>query len=310
MEIMPITEIAGFKIGHATDPIAKTGCTAILCLEGAVAGVDVRGGGPATRETDALRPQNIVDKIHCVMLSGGSAYGLDACSGAMAYLEELGAGFPTQGGVVPIVCGACLYDLTVGNGKVRPDKAMGYAACMASEKPMDKLEGAVGAGTGATVGKLLGSAFCMPSGIGTYAVRVGDLEVGAIVAVNALGDILDADSGQILAGLLTTDHKGFRDAYQTMCQMLEAPDNPFVSNTTIGCILTNAKIDKVQANKIAQVAHNGYARTIRPVHTAGDGDAIFVMAKGDVPINTDALATIAADVMARAVNRAVEAVRA
>ncbi|MDF3000618.1 MAG: peptidase family, partial [Bacillota bacterium] len=291
------------KVGHAQDLKGATGCTVILCEKGAWAGVDVRGGGPASRETELLKPVNMVEQIHAVMLSGGSAYGLDAGSGAMAYLEENHVGFDVGVGVVPIVCGASLFDLVVGDSKSRPDKAMGYEACQnAGTGPVK--EGNVGAGTGASVGKFQGIANMMKSGLGTYAVQIGSLKVGAIVAVNALGDVVDVDSGKRIAGLLNEDLTALSNTEETMYAQYAEDKNVFSGNTTIGCIVTNAKLSKTQANKLASIAHNGFARAIRPVHTMADGDTIFVMATGEVEVMPDAVGALATDVMARAINRA------
>lgn len=303
-----ITDIKGIKIGHAQNTEGGTGCTVIICEAGATAGVDVRGGGPASRETELLRPVNLVEQIHAVMLSGGSAYGLDAGSGAMNYLEEKGVGFDVGVGVVPIVCGASLFDLVVGDPKCRPDAAMGYEACKnaTSEPPA---EGNVGAGTGATVGKFLGIERMMKSGLGTYAMQIGDLIVGAIVAVNALGDIVDVDSGERLAGILTADGSGLSNTEEMMYAEYSNSRNVFSGNTTLGCIVTNGKMTKPQATKIASIAHNGYARAIRPVHTMVDGDTIFVLSTGEVEVQLDAVGALAAEVMARAINRATREAR-
>ncbi|NLY08580.1 MAG: P1 family peptidase [Tissierellia bacterium] len=304
MNQINIQEIDGFNIGHYTDNIGATGCTAIICKEGAIAGVDVRGGGPASRETELLKSTNMVDKIHCVMLSGGSAFGLDAGSGAMEYLEERNIGFNVGVGVVPIVCGASLFDLVVGDPKARPDKQMGYKACVNSENNMLE-EGNVGAGTGATVGKYLGIDYMMKSGLGTYALQNGNLKVGALVAVNALGDVIDIDTGEIIAGLLTENKAGFRNTFNVMMDHIEVGKNVFSGNTTLGCIITNAKLTKTQANRIATVAHNGFAKAINPVHTSVDGDTIFVLSYGDLAVDVDALGALSAEVMAKAINRAV-----
>lgn len=303
MKEVNITDIRGIRIGHAQSKEGGTGCTVVLCEAGAVAGVDVRGGGPASRETELLRPVNLVQTIHAVMLSGGSAYGLDAGSGAMRYLEEKAVGFDVGVGVVPIVCGASLFDLVVGDPKCRPDAAMGYEACKnaGSEPPA---EGNVGAGTGATVGKFLGVGRMMKSGLGTYAVRIGDLIVGAIVAVNALGDIVDVDNGRRIAGLLTEDGAEIGNTEEALYAEFDGSRNVFSGNTTIGCIVTNAVLTKTQATKIASIAHNGFARAIRPVHTMADGDTIFVLATGEVDVQLDAVGALATDVMARAINRA------
>jgi L-aminopeptidase/D-esterase-like protein len=237
------------------------------------------------------------------MLSGGSAYGLDAGAGAMQFLEENNVGFDVGVGVVPIVCGASLFDLVVGDPKCRPDKAMGYEACKnAGEGPV--AEGNVGAGTGATVGKFQGMAHMMKSGLGTYAVQIGELQVAAIVAVNALGDVVDVDTGKRIAGLLNEDNSKLSNTEETMYAQYAEDKNVFSGNTTIGCIVTNAKLTKSQANKLASIAHNGFARAIRPVHTMADGDTIFVLATGEVDVMPDAVGALATDVMGRAVNRA------
>lgn len=306
MREISITDVKGIKIGHAQSIEGGTGCTVILCEDGAYAGVDVRGGGPASRETELLKPVNLVEQIHAVMLSGGSAYGLDAGSGAMQYLEEKGKGFDVGVGVVPIVCGASLFDLVVGDPKCRPDKAMGYEACIkaSSDKPA---EGNIGAGTGATVGKFLGMDYMMKSGLGTYALQIGDLIVGAIVAVNALGDVIDVDSGKRLAGILNKEKSAVYDTEKTMYEEYDKNRNVFSGNTTIGCIVTNARLSKTQANKVASIAHNGFARAIRPVHTMADGDTIFVLATGEAEVMPDAVGALSAEVMAKAINRAVMA---
>lgn len=299
-----ISEIKGVKVGHAQDAAGGTGCTAILCEKGAFAGVDVRGGGPATRETELLKPVNMVQQIHCVMLSGGSAYGLAAGDGAMKYLEEQNAGFDVGVGVVPIVCGASLFDLVVGDPGCRPDREMGYAACAAAGQS-EPDEGNVGAGTGASVGKFLGPDRMMKSGLGIYGVQIGDVQCAAVVAVNALGDVLDYDTGEIIAGILSEDKKSLASTKDIMYEEIGKARDVFSGNTTIGCIVTNAKLTKDQANKLSTIAHNGYAKTISPVHTSADGDTIFVMATGEVEVGPDALGALATEVMGRAINRAV-----
>jgi L-aminopeptidase/D-esterase-like protein len=303
-----INEIEGFKIGNAQDEKGATGCTVVICERGAAAGVDVRGHAPATRETELLRPVSTVERIHAVMLSGGSAFGLDACSGAMAFLEERGIGFDVRVALVPIVCGASLFDLVVGDPKARPDRNMGYAAC--ENAGIDELaEGNVGAGTGATVGKYLGPARMMKSGLGVYALRVGDLKCGAVVAVNALGDVFDADTGRQTAGLLSEDGTALCSTEEFMYREAGEQRDVFAGNTTIGCVITNAKLTKTQTNSLASVTHNGFARAIRPVHTSADGDAIFAMAAGEVAASPDALGALASLVMARAVTRAARAAK-
>ncbi|QHI73671.1 P1 family peptidase [Aminipila terrae] len=304
MKEISINQIEGIRVGHAQSLEGGTGCTAIICDKGAWAGVDVRGGGPATRETDLLKSENMVQQIHCVMLSGGSAYGLDACSGAMAYLEKQKIGFDVGVGVVPIVCGASLFDLIVGDSTCRPDKDMGYAACVASERNNPE-QGNVGAGTGATVGKYLGINRLMKSGLGIYAVQAGEIQCAAVVAVNALGDILDIDTGERIAGILTEDKASLANTEEIMLSEISAPRNVFNGNTTIGCLITNARLSKPQANKLASICHNGYARAIRPVHTSADGDSIFVMATGEAEVAPDSLGALATHVMAKAINNAV-----
>lgn len=303
MKQIQINEINGFFIGNAQDEKGATGCTAILCKKGAVAGVDVRGGSPASRETELLRPVNTVEQIHCVMLSGGSAFGLAAGDGAMTYLEEQGVGFDVGIGRVPIVCGASLFDLQIGDFHTRPDKAMGYAACQNAEKNQPQ-EGNVGAGTGATVGKLHGMEGMMKSGLGIYAAQVGAVQVGAVVAVNALGDVMDYDTKEILAGLLKEDKTGFADTVKTLYEEMEDTRSLWNGNTTIGCVITNARLTKSQCNKLASIAQNGFAQAIRPVHTTADGDTVFVLSGGEVEANVDALGALMTECVARAINRA------
>lgn len=298
-----ITQIADIAIGQAENLAGGTGCTVILCEKGASAGVDVRGGAPASRETELLKPLNTVEVVHAVVLSGGSAYGLDAAAGVMAYLEEKGVGFDMQVAVVPIVCGASLFDLQIGDAKCRPDKAMGYAACCNAGGPLR--QGNVGAGTGATVGKLLGPERMMKSGLGAYALQIGDLQVGAIVAVNAMGDVRDITNGTLLAGLLNEDKTAVTSTVEALCQQYARQEEILGGNTTLGCIVTNARLNKCQANKVATIAHNGFAKAIEPVHTSADGDTIFTLATGKVDAQPDAVGVLAAETMARAINQAV-----
>lgn len=302
---IPISAISAFRIGHAQDAAHATGCTAILCEQGAWAGVDVRGGSPASRETELLRPVNTVQQIHCVMLSGGSAFGLEAGDGAMQFLEERGAGFDTGFGRVPIVCGASLFDLALVSGAVRPDKAMGRAACQDALSGREPGEGNAGAGTGATVGKLLGPARAMKSGLGIYAAQIGEVQCGAVTAVNALGDVVDYDTRKPLAGLLTEDQTGLDSTVQALYREIGRSRSPWGGNTTISCVITNARLDKCQCGKLASIAHNGLAQTIRPVHTTADGDTVFLMASGEVEAGVDALGALVAECTARSVNRAV-----
>jgi L-aminopeptidase/D-esterase-like protein len=265
-----ITDVDGIKVGHFTEMRRPTGCTVILYERGAVAGVDVRGSAPGTRETDLLKPANLVDKVNAIVLSGGSAFGLDSATGVMRYLEEHDAGYPTVAGKVPIVPAAILYDLNVGDGKIRPNADAGYRACTnAKSGPVE--EGSVGAGTGATIGKI-GGGKPMKGGIGTSSIKLGNgLVVGAIVAVNCVGDVIDPKTGKIVAGARTPDGKSFLDimnAFRSGRGVAATPGQ----NTTIGVVATNARFDKTQMTKIAEMAHDGMARAINPTHTPSDGD--------------------------------------
>lgn len=304
MKEIRIEEIENIKIGSAQNEEAGTGCTVIICEKGAPAGLDVRGGGPASRESELLKPMAAAEVIHAVLLSGGSAFGLDAAGGVMEYLEERNIGFDVGITKVPLVCQSCLFDLGVGDYKVRPDKAMGYKACENAEKGNYR-DGNYGAGTGATVGKLYGKEFCMKSGIGSYAVQIGELKVGAIVAVNSLGDIYDWKNGKKVAGLLGKDKKTFLCTEDEVYKSYEVVKNKFVGNTTIGAVITNGKFQKTQLGKIAGMTHNGYARSIRPVHTTADGDSIYALSVGEVEADQDMVGTLAAQVMSEAILRAV-----
>ena len=309
MREIQLTEIEGFRIGHAQDEKGGTGCTVIICEKGAPAGVDVRGGGPASRETPLLNPVAACQGIHGILLSGGSAFGLDAAGGVMKYLEERTIGFDTGVTKVPLICQSCIFDLGVGDQNCRPDQAMAYAACVNSEKNAPS-QGNVGAGTGASVGKLAGAARAMKAGIGMYAVQVGSLQVGAVVVVNALGDVFDPDTGKQLAGLLNPERTDLASSEKLLYQMVEAQENLFTGNTTIGVVLTNGKFDKTQMNKLAAMAHNGYARTICPVNTSADGDSIYAMTNGQLEANLDVAGTLAARVVSQAVKQAVVSAKA
>jgi len=305
MKEINLNEIQGMKIGNAQNMNGPTGCTVVICEEGAAAGVDVRGGAPGTRETDLLNPVNLVDKIHAVMLSGGSAFGLDAASGAMQYLEERNIGFDVGVTKVPIVCSAVLFDLAIGDYKIRPDKAMGYDACVNSEINECR-QGNIGAGAGATVGKILGPEYAMKGGLGSYAVQVGELQVGAVIAVNCLGDVMDTSTGQIIAGVLNKEKSGFDDTEKIMISKYDEKKNLFSGNTTIGVVVTNGKFTKTEMNKIASMAHNGYGRTIRPAHSMADGDTIFTMATGRAEADINVVGLLAARVVEQAVINAVK----
>ena len=303
MKEIKLTDIKGVKVGQYENQEAATGCSVVIVENGATAGVDVRGGGPATRETDLLNPINMVQQIHAVMLSGGSAFGLDAASGAMQYLEEHGVGFDMSVARVPIVCGASLFDLSVGNPHIRPDKEMGYKACQDSENDLIK-EGNYGAGCGASVGKLLGFEHAMKGGIGTYGVQVGNVQVAGIVAVNACGNVIDYQTQEILAGV-NIDKKcvsASQIILDQMDQLRKLPDG----NTTIGCIVTNVKLTKSQCTKIAGMSHNGYAKSIDPVHTMSDGDTIFVLSTNEVDGMVDAVGILAVEVISKCIQRAIK----
>lgn len=303
-----ILEIKGIKIGQSENQAAGTGCTVFLSETGMRAGLDVRGGGPASRESELLNPLAAAQVIHAIVLAGGSAYGLGAADGVMKYLEEKGIGFEVGPSLkVPLVCQSDLFDLTVGDPYIRPDKAMGYDACLRAEEngTGNYRDGNFGAGCGATVGKFAGMDYCMKSGIGSYAVQIGELQVGAVVAANALGDIYDWKTGQKIAGLLAEDRRTFRSTEELMYASTEIVENKFTGNTTIGVIITNGKFEKASLCKIAGMAHDGYARSIRPVHTTADGDSIYAVSVGDVEADQDLTGVLAAEVMSEAIIRAV-----
>jgi L-aminopeptidase/D-esterase-like protein len=305
MKEILVNEIEGIKIGNAKNLKGPTGCTVVICEDGASAGVDVRGGSPGTRETDLLDPVNLVDKIHAVVLAGGSAFGLDAASGAMQYLEERNIGFDVRVTKVPIVCSAVLFDLAIGDHRIRPDKAMGYEACKNSEL-YECREGNEGAGAGATVGKILGPENSMKGGLGCYAIQVGELQVGAVIAVNCLGDVIDPSTGEIIAGALNEDKKTFANTEEIMISRYSEKKNLFSGNTTIGVVITNGKFTKPEMNKIASMAHNGYGRTMRPAHSIFDGDTIFTMSTGKIDADINVVGLLAARVVEQAVVRAVK----
>ena len=298
-----ITDIKNVRIGHAQDEQNATGCSVVICDKKAPCGIDMRGGGPASRETQLLDPTASNDGVNAVLLSGGSAYGLDAAGGVMQYLEKNGIGLKVGKSIVPIVVGSCIFDLNCVNNKIRPDATMGYLACVDSEKNINR-QGNVGAGTGATVGKLLGAKRSMKSGLGTYAVQVGRLQVGAIVVVNAIGDIFEMDSRKELAGLLNSDLTGMISSEKEAVKLLQLKSH-FVSNTTIAAIVTNADLDKSKMKKVAQLSSNGIARTIRPVNTSMDGDTVYALSCGNVTSSSDVVGTLGAHVLAKAIENAV-----
>jgi L-aminopeptidase/D-esterase-like protein len=303
-----ITDIQGIEVGHAQELAGGTGCTVVLCRRGAVPGVDTRGGAPATRETDCLRPENLVPVMHAAFLTGGSAYGLDCAGGIMRCLEEQGVGLATGAALVPIVAGAALNDLAFGDPRARPDAAMGYAACR-SVSSAETRQGNVGAGTGACIGRLTGNSLgMMKGGLGTASLRVGELVVGAIVAVNCNGDVIDPDTGRALAGTLTPDKRRIAGARNLLLAAAGGyKDWSPSTNTTIGVVATNAALTKAAATRVAMIAQDGYARTIQPVHTMGDGDVIFCMGAGSLEGDITRVGAIAAWVMARAIVNAVNA---
>lgn len=305
-----LTLVDGLKVGHHTLSERPTGCTVVIAEAGAVAGIDVRGGAPGTRETDLLSPTALVERVHAIVLSGGSAFGLDAASGVVRYLEQHGVGFKFGGATVPIVPAAILFDLGVGDAKIRPGADCGYqAAERATTGPVG--EGNVGAGAGATVGKMAGRARAMKGGIGTAALRLPNgIVVAALVAVNARGDIVDPSTAQVVAGMRTEDGTRLADVRKVLRDGLLPPPKPEpLEHTTIGVVATNARLTKTQATKLAQMAHDGLARAIVPSHTSSDGDALFGLATGarDVEVDLDTLGALGADATAEAVLRAVRA---
>lgn len=305
-----LTAVEGLKLGHFTLNERPTGCTVILAEDGAVGGVDVRGGAPGTRETDLLDPVNSVQHVHGVVLAGGSAFGLDAATGVVRYLEEQGRGFPVGDLVVPIVVGAILFDLNVGNApSVRPDADCGYAAA-ASASAAPPAEGNVGAGAGAVVGKLRGSDRAMKGGLGTSAIRLPNgLVVSAVVAVNAVGSVIDPSTGQVVAGVRTPDGTELDDPKALLRGTGATTSSDGATNTTIGVVATNATLTQAQATKVAQMAQDGLARAIYPAHTPWDGDTVFSLATGtlEAEVSTGVVGALAADVMAEAIVRAVKA---
>jgi L-aminopeptidase/D-esterase-like protein len=302
-----ITDVAGLRVGHFTDRRRPTGCTVLLCPQGATCGVDVRGAAPGTRETDLLRPDNLVEQVHALLLTGGSAFGLDAASGVMRWLEERGHGLVVGPAVVPIVPAAVLFDLWIGDHRIRPDAAAGYAACEAAghEPPA---QGSVGAGAGASVGKLFGIDRAMKGGIGTASLKVGALTVGALVAVNSSGDVIDPRDGRVIAGTRGADGRP-RSASRAIAAGEIPPRALPGMATTIGIVATDAQLSKAQCQKLASMAHNGLARSIDPVHTMADGDTLFALATGASgrPGEMSVLGVLAATVTARAVLNAVRA---
>lgn len=305
MKEISIKDIQGFAIGQAENREGGTGVTVVLCKEGAMGGLDVRGGGPASRESTLLDPLTAPKAINGVVLSGGSAFGLDAAGGVMKYLEERGIGFDVGFTHVPLVCQADLFDLNVADVFCRPDADMAYQACLNSENGGNYRDGCYGAGTGASIGKYNGMETAMKTGIGSCAVQIGDFQLGAIVAVNAIGDVYDPATGQKIAGMLQKDGQGFDSAEDWLISRIDVVKNRFTGrNTTLGVLLTNGKFTNPQLCKMAGMAHDGYARAIRPVHTSADGDSIYALATGQADADLDVAGTLAARVTAEAIVRA------
>lgn len=311
-----ITDVPGIKVGHVQNETALTGCTVILCEKGATGGVDQRGGAPGTRETDALRPMHLVDRVHGVLLAGGSAFGLDAASGVMRYLAERKAGFNAGVARVPIVPAAILFDLAIGRSDVFPDAEMGYQACQNASQAAPA-QGNVGAGSGATVGKVLGMGQAMKSGVGTASIEIGaGVIVAALMVVNAFGDVVDAHTGQIIAGARTVQngsikigaHGYFADTLAIMKTSMGRNALGFSArqNTVIGVVATNTKLTKEEANFVAQMAHNGIALAIRPAHTLFDGDTIFALAVNQKRADVNIVGAFAAQVVTEAILNAVK----
>ena len=306
MREIPVTDVGPIFIGQTEDSKAATGCTVLIAPQGMHAGLDVRGGGPASRESFLLDPLTAAQSIHAIVLAGGSAFGLGAANGVMQYLEEHDIGFDTGAARVPLVVQSDIYDLSIGDASVRPDAAMGYACARLAMESPNYRDGCFGAGCGATVGKYAGIDYCMKSGIGGYAVQINELKIGALVVLNALGDIYDWKNGRQIAGLLNDRKDGLRSTAELMRQSYEERENKFTGNTTLCVVLTNAGFSKPQLCKIAGMAHNGLARSINPVHTSADGDSIYAVSIGDLRADQDTVGTLSAEVISEAIIRAVE----
>lgn len=305
MKEIPVTDIGPVRIGQVENKDAGTGCTVFVCEDGMRAGLDVRGGGPASRESQLLSPLAAAQVIHGIVLSGGSAFGLDAAGGVMKCLEERDIGYDVGVTKVPLVAQSDLFDLMVGDPNVRPDFKIGYeAARIALDRPNYR-DGNYGAGCGCTVGKTAGMETCMKTGIGSYAVELEGLKIGAVVALNAFGDIFDWKDGNQIAGLLSRDHKAFRSSPEAIKESIVKIKNRFTNNTTLGVIITNAYFDKAALCKIAGMGQDGYARSIRPVHTSFDGDSIYAVSVGDVEADQELVGSLAAEVISEAIIRAV-----
>jgi L-aminopeptidase/D-esterase-like protein len=299
-----LTDIPGIKVGHFTDSRRPTGCTVVLVEQGAVAGVDVRGSAPGTRETDLLNPVNSVEQVHAIVLSGGSAFGLDTACGVMRYLEEKGIGHPTRIVPVPIVPAAILFDLGLGDPSIRPDSQAGYQACLdATSGPVE--EGNVGCGAGATVGKLLGPGRAMKAGVGSAVIRSRDLVVAALTAVNSLGNIVDPKTGKLLAGARSDEGRTLAPLQASFDASYRPFGIAFGENTTLAVVATNARLDKPSITKVAQMSHDGFARAINPVHLPFDGDVVFALSTGQLEgASLSQVGALAAETTAQAIVRA------
>lgn len=298
-----ITDVNGIKVGHDQSEEGMTGCTAIICEKGATGGVDVRGSAPGTRETDLFKPDKLVDRVHAIVLSGGSAFGLEAASGVMRYLEEQEIGFDVGVTKVPIVASAVIFDLNIGDYRIRPDLKMGYYAAK-SASTEESRQGNVGCGLGATVGKIFGPLHAMKSGLGSATIKAGELIVSAIVSVNSFGDIYDYETGRQIAGVYDYEKREMLNTYSIMKSESKSLGFP-LRNTTIGVVATNAVLSKAEANKAASMAQNGFARSINPVHTMLDGDTIFTMATNEIKGDLNLIGTMASEVMSRAITNAI-----
>ena len=307
MKEISVNDIENINIGQVENTEAGTGCTVFISRCGMAAGLDIRGGGPASRESGLPDPLAAAQYIHAIVLAGGSAFGLGAANGVMEYLEARDIGFDVGVTKVPLVVQSDLFDLTVGECSVRPDAAMGYEAARRAMEDPNYQDGNYGAGCGATVGKICGMDTCMKTGIGSFAIELGGLQIGAVVAVNALGDIYDWKTGQKIAGLLAPDRKSFRSTEEELARRITKIENRFANNTTLGVVLTNASFGKAQLCKIAGMAQDGFARSIRPVHTTADGDSIYAVSLGDLEADQDLVGALGAEVMSEAIKRAVYA---
>jgi L-aminopeptidase/D-esterase-like protein len=305
MKEISVTDITAVTIGQAENREAGTGCTVFVCKDGMRAGLDVRGGGPASRESQLLNPLMAAQTIHAIVLAGGSAFGLGTADGVMKLLEERGIGFDVGVTKVPLVAQSDLFDLTVGDSFTRPDAAMGREAARLALEAPNYRDGNFGAGCGATVGKIRGMERCMKSGIGSCAIETHGLKVGAVVAVNALGDIFDPETGRQIAGLRSEDGMHLASTSEVLRESVPPVENRFTSNTTLGVVITNAYFEKSALCKIAGMAHDGFARAIHPVHTSADGDSIYALSVGELEADRDLVGTLAAEVTAKAIVRAV-----